>query len=97
VKHKCRMQRQLRLQMDRWAPGRDPRFVDGACQQLIANQIVQIDALPLRGAQHSMDARKRLNAPGEVGHAALQDYQARFNIAFAKAQPAGACSLEGYY
>jgi hypothetical protein len=26
--------------------------------------------------------------------AALQDYQARFNIAFAKAQPAGARSLE---
>jgi 2-polyprenyl-6-methoxyphenol hydroxylase-like FAD-dependent oxidoreductase len=29
--------------------------------------------------------------------AALQDYQARFNLAFAKAQPAGARSLEGYY
>jgi hypothetical protein len=29
--------------------------------------------------------------------AALQDYQARFNLAFAKAKPAGARSLEGYY
>ena len=29
--------------------------------------------------------------------AELQDYQTRFNIAFAKAQSAGARSLEGYY
>ena len=60
--HDGDVQGHLRLQMDRGSPR---RLIDGALQELVADQLAQIGALPRCLARKRMHARQRLDAPGE--------------------------------
>ena len=61
------MLRRVRFQVHRWSPGREPGFVDGTHEELVADDVAQVRAFPRTTAQEGVHARHGLDATREAG------------------------------